>query len=282
MSDNDRRFIAYELHAQTGDMRLSVAPVDRGWMDAAHQRAPYRCLPLVIANQAGWLIPSPAAFSVYWDGGPGKEHVHLAFEGPGGASAVDQLFASIVVSADVPSPTEQGDSRITSHFGNGIVTFSIPYLFRTPRGINLWVKGPTNCIKDGIHPLEGIVETDWLPATFTMNWKLTRPNYSVRFERGEPMCMLVPIPRGLAEQLRPSYLPLESNPQLAKDYWAWDHSRTEFNAALAQGQPDVVRRAWQRDYVKGVTPSGEHAQEHQTRLNLRDFTRGEEEPASKS
>jgi hypothetical protein len=236
MSDNDRRFIAYELHPQS-DMRLSIAPVDRVWMDAAHQRAPYRCLPLVIANQAGWLIPSPAAFSVYWDGGPSKEHVHVAFDGPGGASAVDQLFASIVVSADVPSPAAQGDPRITSHFGNGIVTFSIPYLFRTPRGI---------------------------------------------IERGEPMCMLVPIPRGLAEQLRPIYLPLDTNPQLAKDYWAWERSRTDFNAALAAHQPDVVRRAWQRDYVKGVTPSGEHAQEHQTRLNLRDFTRGEEEQASTS
>jgi hypothetical protein len=30
-----------------------------------------------------------------------------------------------------------------------------------------------------ISPLDGIVETDWLEATFTMNWKLTRPNHTV-------------------------------------------------------------------------------------------------------
>lgn len=242
-------------------LRLTPAPASRAWLadiqGGGHHYA-LRCLPLLIANQAGWLIRNSHRFFAVWTGGTKPSDLKIVYQG--GAP---------------PYPA-------VSNFGYGIVTWAIPYLFRTPPGYNLLVRGPTNWPKDGACPLDGIVETDWAEAPFTMNWKLTRPNYTVRFERGEPMCMLVPIPRGLAEQLRPIYLPLETNPQLAKDYLAWERSRTDFNAALAANQPDAVRRAWQRDYVKGVTPSGEHAQEHQTRLNLHDFTRGEEEQASKS
>ena len=41
------------------------------------------------------------------------------------------------------------------------------------------------------------------PSTFTMNWKITRVCEWVRFEKDEPFCMLVPVPRGLAESLVP-------------------------------------------------------------------------------
>ena len=274
MSENEHRLYAYELH-QAGDMPLSTAPVDRDWMDAAPQRAPYRCLPLAIANQAGWFIPCPVTFTAYWDGGPSKEHVQILFDQPAGKPNLLDLFAPIVVSADMANPAIQGDARISSHFGSGIITFSIPYLFRTPPGINLWVKGPTNCIKDGVQPLEGVVETDWLPATFTMNWKLTRPHNSVRFERGEPICMVVPIPRGLSERMEPVYVPLDANPELAREYREWERSRSAFNTDLGLLRPDAVKRGWQRDYMKGLTVSGQRAQEHQTKLQLREFVREE-------
>jgi hypothetical protein len=277
MSDPEQRLIAYELH-QSADMLLSTAPLDRDWMDAAHQRAPYRCLPLVIANQAGWWVPCPVSFTAYWDGGLDKENVQITFEAPAKPTGLSSIFAPIVVSADQPSPEVKGDARITSHFGNGVITFSIPYLFRTPRGINLWVKGPANYIKDGVQPLEGIVEADWLPATFTMNWKITRPYYAVRFERGEPICMLVPVPRGLAEKLEPHYVPLDENPELSREYREWERSRTTFNTDLARWNPDAVKRGWQRDYMQGKTVSGQAAEEHQTRLHLREFSREETNP----
>jgi Family of unknown function (DUF6065) len=278
MDDQNRLLIAYELH-QAADMPLSSTPVDRAWMDAAHQRAPYRCLPLAIANQAGWWMPSPVTFTAYWDGGPFKEHVEIIFEEPPDKSGRPAVFSPITISADLPNPVVHGDARISSHFGSGIITFSIPYLFRTPRGINLWVKGPTNMFKDGIQPLEGIVETDWLPATFTMNWKLTRPYNAVRFERGEPICMIVPIPRGVGEQLEPIYRPLDANPELAREYRQWEQSRAMFNKELGQLKPDVVKRGWQRDYMKGRTVSGQEAEEHQTRLQLREFTHEEQNPS---
>jgi hypothetical protein len=218
-------------------------------MDETPDRFAYRCLPLVIANQAGWEIPSPAAFSAWWDGGPSPDDVQIEFD-PGAE-----------------------DARVASHFGVGVITFSFPYLFRTPPGINLWVKGPSNRIKDGVQALEGVVESDWLPATFTMNWKLTRPHCPVRFERGEPVCMLVPVPRGLAEGLEPVRLPLADAPELEDGYRRWQHGRQDFLEGLGARRPDAVARGWQRDYTKGLLPDGSSAPEHQTRLLLREFTR---------
>ena len=80
-----------------------------------------------------------------------------------------------------------------STFGSGILTFTIGYLFRTAPGYNLHVRGPANSPKDGIVALEGVVESDWTEAAFTMNWKVTRPNHPVVFEENEPIAMISPL-----------------------------------------------------------------------------------------
>ncbi len=282
MTDSDRRLIAFQIsRADPQDMPLAAAPPDRAWMDQTDGFA-YHCLPLTMANQAGWLIPSPAGFSVWWDGGSARANVHITFDPPPGVPARD-AFGPLVISAAAPvtAPAEDRDARIVSNFGSGTVTFSLPYLFRTPRGINLWVKGPTNSIKDGIQPLEGIVETDWLPFTFTMNWRLTRTHHEVHFDRGEPICMIIPVPRGLAESLVPVYLPLDSNQELCHDFHEWDRSRRAHNARRPEAvkRSEAVQRAWQRDYHKGLTPSGRRVQEHQTKITLREFVPADAAPA---
>src|SRR3546814_13729675 len=76
--------------------------------------------------------------------------------------------------SDWSSDVCSSDLHVSTHFGSGIVTFSLGHLFRTSPGVNLWIKGPSNRPKDGASPLEGIIETDWSPYTFTMNWQLTR------------------------------------------------------------------------------------------------------------
>jgi Family of unknown function (DUF6065) len=263
MSQGDNRFYAYELNSRTpAEMPLTPAPVDRDWMNATDQRYAYRCLPLVIANQAGWVIHNPATFTAWWDGGPLQADLHIEFApSPDGASTEPSAGALAGVRTD----------PIASQFGSGILTFSLPYLFRTPRAVNLWVKGPCNWFKDGAHPLEGVVETDWLPAAFTMNWKLTRPHYPVRFERGDPICMVVPVPRGLAEALEPVRLPLHQEPDLHREFLEWHRSRNAFNSALRAGQPEAVSRGWTKGYMKGQMETGSRAFEHQTRLHLKEF-----------
>jgi hypothetical protein len=196
--------LAYVLDQDPSDMPICPAPIERPWMDATPSRYAYRCLPLVMANQMGWWIACPRSFTVRWDGGTECRRLRLWFgRGP-------------------------SDSRIVSHFGSGVLTFLLPYLFRTPRGVNLWVKGPSNAVKDGIQPLEGVVETDWSPATFTMNWKLTRPGQAVRFVRGEPICMLIPVSRGVAENLEPRFRPIASHPALVREYRTWNDGLTRF------------------------------------------------------
>lgn len=265
----EQQLIAYEV-SDCRDMPLSTAGIDRDWMDESSQRFAYRCLPLAIANQAGWLIANPVTFTALWDGGPaiGSLQVHLGTEIRPPAASYTNVF-----SFGSTGPVVQKEARVLSHFGHGILTFTIPYLFRTPRGVNLWVKGPTNYVRDGVQPLEGIVETDWLPATFTMNWKLTRPHHPVTFHKGEPICMVVPTPRGLAESLQPVQMPLAANAELYRDYMDWQQSRLQFNQDLKVRDSEAAKRGWQREYVKGITTTGAVAPEHQTRLSLKEFRR---------
>lgn len=246
MPKRPRRLVAYDLDPQS-NMPLIPASTDREWMDHSINRFAYRCLPLVIANQAGWVIRCPVDFSVRWNGG----------------QKIDDLKVRL--------PRGFPSHQIVSHFGEGVLTFSLPYLFQTPRGINLWVKGPSNWIKDGIQPLEGIVETDWNETTFTMNWRLTRRNHTVRFEQGEPICMIVPLPRDLAESLDPVHQPLTSNPKLARAYAQWRESRFAFNEGLARNDARAVKQSWQRDYMLGLDANGQPFTEHQTKLHLRPF-----------
>jgi hypothetical protein len=239
---------AYMMHP-AANMELQSAPIERDWMDAADQKHPYRCLPLNIANQNGWVLTCPVDFRLYWYGGPSAKDIEIRF-------------------------ADYADPSISSHFGSAVLTFSIPYLFQTPKGINLWAKGPSNRPKDGIQPLEGIIETDWAHSTFTMNWMVTRPNEWIEFRRGEPVCMIVPIPRGLTESLDPVILPLSTNPELHAKYTTWEASRRGFLEGLRVLDPEVVKRGWQKDYFQGKTAGGTF-DGHQTRLHVREFTKGQ-------
>jgi hypothetical protein len=163
----------------------------------------------------------------------------------------------------------------SSHFGSGILTWNLPFLFRTPPGYNLQARGPANWPKDGASPLEGIVETDWLESTFTMNWKLTRANLPVIFEAGEPICMIVPQRRGELEAFEPEILEIEQEPSLARAYERWGESREKFNRDLEVPDSEAVKRGWQKDYVRGMTVGGVRAKEHQTKLKLKDFVEEE-------
>jgi uncharacterized protein DUF6065 len=229
------------------NMPLVAAPRERGWMEATPQRFANRCLPLLIANQAGWLILSGHKVAATWDGGAGLESIR-----------VEHLSGGPPYSA-------------ASHFGSGILTFSLPYLFRTPPGFNLLVRGPTNSPKDGISPLDGVVETDWLEATFTMNWKLTRPHHTVVFEVGEPVAMIVPQPRGELECFRPEIRDLADDPELADAFQRWCQSRIQFNAELKQPGSDAQRQRWQKHYFQGASVSSAKPFEHQSKLMLQPF-----------
>jgi hypothetical protein len=230
------------------DIRLRPAPHERDWMDATHQRYAYRCLPLNIANAHGWEILCPAGFSAVWDGGPGRDSVRV-LEGGEAASVV-------------------------SHFGSGTLTFHVPCLFRTDPGYDLYVSGPTNRPKDGVAPLTGVIETDWAPYSFTMNWMITRPDTPIRFDEGEPICLLFPVARGALEAVKPELRTLSDAPDLKEQFDIWSRGRTEFNRDLGAPGSEAQRERWQKLYFRGERPDGrEGASDHRSRLRLANFSK---------
>ncbi|MBA3893088.1 MAG: hypothetical protein H0X69_05260 [Gemmatimonadales bacterium] len=226
---------------------IRTAARRRAWMDATGRHFAYRCLPMVMANQAGWMLASGRSVVAEWNGGAGRDDLRVESEDGTAAPA-------------------------SSQFGHGILTWDIPFLFRTSPGYNLLVRGPANWWKDGAVALEGLVETDWAVATFTVNWKLTRPGLAVRFDPDDPICMLVPQRRGELESFHPVVAPLESAPEALQQYHAWEQARNgAIEAILDPARPANQPTQWELDYLRGTSPGGAAAREHQLRLELRDF-----------
>jgi hypothetical protein len=228
-----------------GAPRIVPGRPERSWMDETRNRFAYRCLPLTIANSMGWELLCPHKVTVKWNGGPELQDIRVEQEAEGAALH----FAA-------------------SHFGHGVVTFQTSYLFRTEPGTAIWVRGVPNRPKDAIAPLDGVVETDWLNFSFTMNWQFTRPGI-VTFERDEPFCFITPVGYHGLDSVVPEVRPLAENAELAAAYVAYSTARNGFNRKLAEGDPETVRRGWQKWYMRGEEPDGTKGNpEHVSKLRL--------------
>lgn len=229
-------------------MQLRTAQRGRDWIEALPDRFAYRCLPLAIANQVGWEVLSPVGFTARWNGKDGLDAIRIKFDN---------------------EPTD----LVGSHFGHGVLTFSPGYLFRTTKSHNVWVKGPANRPKDGICALEGIIETDWAPFTFTMNWQFTRKRCKVRFERDEPIATVMPYPRHYARKFETGLMNINENPKLYKQYVDWRESRIAFNEELKETDSAAQKEGWQRTYMKGQDQEGRTFAGHETKIQMKDFSR---------
>ena len=117
----------------------------------------------------GFELLCPHAFTATWNGGSRPEDIEIQ----GAAQSRDFV------------QSREGEGRITFHSG---------YQFKTESGQALWARGPVNAPKDGIAPLETMLDSSALPCTLTLSWKFTRPGQTVRFEAGEPFCTVLPCP----------------------------------------------------------------------------------------
>lgn len=220
----------------------------REWMDKTSDSFAYRCLPLNIANSYGWSFHVMHDFVVHWDG-------TRAIEG-------------IKIESDHP----QIQRQVQSVFGHGIITFHLHGIFQTPKGWSMMANGPFNAPKDGVAPLSGIIETDWSPYSFTMNWQMTRPQNWVSFKKGEVFCNIHPIQRGALEAFEPEILPIESNPELHKEHDLWGKARQKFNEDLEVEGTQAQKEKWQKSYYRGLRPDGSPgAEDHIIKLRLQDF-----------
>ena len=228
---------------------IRPAPATRAWMDNTPESFAYRCLPLNIANAHGWEVLSPCAFDAVWNGEAGVDAITIQ-----------------------TAPGTKPERAPVSLFGQGVITFHIEGIFRTPEGWNLWVGGSPNRGKDAIAPLTGIVETDWSPFTFTMNWRFTRPGHWIHFDAMEPFCFLFPVQRAALDAFAPKFEPLDADPATMQRFRDWSRARDEFGRRMVTNPPNTPADRWQKHYYRGVDASGESlAVDHQTRLRLRKF-----------
>jgi antitoxin (DNA-binding transcriptional repressor) of toxin-antitoxin stability system len=240
--------LSITAYALTGrNITLQPGQGDRRWMDLTSHRFAYRCMPMLLANQTGWDLCSTHDLRATWNGSANINAITI--EDLGGEGVCPAL----------------------SSFGSGILTFTIPYLFRTSPGYNLLVQGPANMPKDGISPLSGLVETDWAESTFTMNWMFTRSNHTVIFTKGEPIASIIPLKRYEAEQFEPVIQDINQNPELKASYEKWAVSRRQFNNDLRVAGSEAQKAGWQKHYAQGKTITGQRTEVHQSKIRLRPF-----------
>ncbi|MBS0625685.1 MAG: hypothetical protein JSS32_06510 [Verrucomicrobia bacterium] len=225
------------------DVKIVPAFRKREWMEKEQGHA-YHCLPMAMANQSGWFILAPYDVTAVWDGTDREDCVKVE--------------------------TEAKNPLALAYPHTGILSWTIPYVFRTPPGWNLLCRGPANMPKDGVWPLEGLIETDWSMASFSMNWKFTRPG-KIEFKKDEPYAMLVPHMRKDLEHFSGRFAELSSNPELFDGYTKFMKNRTEFIERQQRGDPEALKQRHQKIYWRGFTPDGEQFPDHQMSRKLAEF-----------
>ena len=138
--EHTKQNLLLTAYAVEGGNRMDLEPAspNRRWMNSTPQSFANRCLPMRLANQHGWFILNNQGIEVVWNGGPRTSDLKVTYLAP------------------LANPQAEKPS-VLSHFGHGLVTWRIPFVFRTPPGYNLYVRGPANWCKDGAAPLDGVV-----------------------------------------------------------------------------------------------------------------------------
>ncbi len=207
----------------------------------------YRCIPLLAANTMGWELLNPATSKVRWDGG--------------------DLTDAITINTEMP-----GRFAAASHFGTGIVTWYLPFVFRTSPDLGLYVTGPGNHDHNDAAPLDAFIRTDWLPFPFTLNWRILRKNTDVEFKAGMPLARIMPFPLAMIDETRLEIDLLNNDPGFKREMDEFGRAR---QSNIARQQSDAARAAdtgealtgdgvWNAQYVKAKGADQGSATPHQT------------------
>jgi glycosyltransferase involved in cell wall biosynthesis len=163
------RIIARPLHDHS--VRIEPSPSRRPWSGANSDLLEDPSLQA--ATGRGWDLLCPYGFEAVWNGGPSPDDIEISAPG-----------------------------FVVSRAGHGVLTFETGLEFDLEPGHDLWVRGPINHVKDGIQPLDQIIEADLLPFFGELHWRFTHPRQIVRFEKGEPFGTFLPYPAHYIEQFQ--------------------------------------------------------------------------------
>jgi hypothetical protein len=213
----------------------------RDWFDKHF----YNCLPLTIGNQYGFIITSEYDFAIEWNGGNDRDDMKVMWVPPKGWKE-----------GDIPPAP-----HVSSHFGHGIVTLALPFIPRTPPGVNLMTINPPNEVIRNATVMTGVVEADNIRMPFTFNLKIHHPNVITAFPAGTPIVGFIPIPR---------YFPDGFELKNAKDIFSPEIIEEERLANLAHAEkrskpvdPDNLKTLVEKDYFNGQDVYGNQFPDHQ-------------------
>jgi hypothetical protein len=233
------KFIRLNYLNENGvDPKFKVFPSEtkRKWMDDTGYA--YRCIPLNVANQYGWNVECPVDFTAEWDGGNGVDAINVE------------------LSEDI------GIEVAVSNFGFGILTITPDFLVETSENVSTYVRGIPNSVSNGITPLDGIIETDWLPFTFTFNYKFTRAG-KVKFKSGQKVFNFFPIERMFLEGFK-TEVGLIKDSELYEEYLNYKSVRLK-----EYFDNDQKLKGY---YSKGESPNKKHdIKNHTKTIDLGEF-----------
>lgn len=221
--------------------KIVKSNVKRDWMDNTVNKYAYRCLPMNIVNQTSWDVLAPCDVHVTWNGGNSPEDL-------------------------IVEQTEELYLFTKSEFGYGIATFHTDFVLTTNGRNCIYCKGPSNMHKENIQPLEGIIETFWLPFTFTMNWKFENPG-TATFKKGEPLFSFFPIDLNYIESFNVNSSKMRDDKALQQKYNTYCESReVHVETGYTDGED------WQKYYLHGKCPFTNIKEPgHKTKVRLNEF-----------
>jgi len=219
----------------------------RDWMDKSPKKYVYRCIPLIAANTMGWELLNPIDADIVWNGGAMNTDVSVK-------QSVRDKFGPV------------------SHFGVGMVTWYVPFIFKTSPDLGLIVTGPANHERDDVVPLDAFIRTDWLPFPFTMNWRITRPDHTVSFKAGEPISRVLPYPIALLNETELEIVELSSDQGFLDEVNQWGAARAQnvqkaeadIAAWLDGGEKPEGDGVWNSQYVRAKGDKDAGFEPHQT------------------
>lgn len=237
---NDKKIVAYQLYDHK--WKIEPATSKRVWMDNLNNGNINRCLPLKIASEFGWIIYCPVSAAIEWNGMTSPDDIR------------------IIYGDDTPKTERQ---CLSSHFGSGVFTLNLPWVFRTPVGTQIMVRGVPNYVYDGITPLEGVVETDWLSFTFTVNFRVNRPLERVYMRSYEPLVLIHPVSIDNLEEFQLESKPINENSDFQEEFMKYTESRADF---IARQQRERIVE-WQGHYFRGETIDEERVEDVDPEFN---------------
>lgn len=227
-----------EMNYSDSHLLISRPNKKRDWFAPFY----YKCLPLTIGNQYGFVFYSNTDISIIWNGENHPNNTIIKFLDP-----------------------EYDTSRypvLSSHFGRGVVTVVVPFALRTPPGVNLMSITPPNFITPNLTHLTGVVETDNLRFNFTFNIKVMSPNIETIIKKGDPLGAFIPIPRYFVDSFKI---------KTAKEIFDQEIINIENKAIVDQHYERVNVEYVSKDstggkYLDGIDVYGNSFKNHQTSI----------------